>query len=171
MSMINVVTSAGPFSYCTAYQIPNTSITYSNDGDGHFHQLAYIISGGATGEIRDTEDGAVVKTYKDKVKGDIVDMTPSQGKYHTTITGADGMAVIMFNPIPATRKLTLEIIEGSKTKTVTAGENRITIVCVSGPIIANDKTLETLQFAKVLPGQSVKLEVPVDCTCALVSEE
>lgn len=168
--MINVVTSAGPFSYCTAYQIPNTTITYHNDGDGHYHQIAYIISGGATGEIRNTADGPVIKTYTDKAKGDLVDMSPSQGKYHTTITGADGMAVIMFNPIPATRKLSVEVIEGTKTKTVTAGETRVTIVCVSGPITANGKTLETLQFAKILPGQSVKLEVPVDCTCALVSE-
>ena len=168
--MINVVTSAGPFSYCTAYQIPNTSITYFNDGDGHYHQLAYIISGSAKGEIRDTEDGAVVKTYENEVQGNTVDMSPSQGKYHTTITGADGMAVIMFNPIPATRKLTLEVIEGEKSKRVTAGDKRITIVCISGPVTANDKTLESLQFAKVLPGQSVALVVPKDSTCALVSE-
>jgi len=170
MSMINVVTSAGPFSYCTAYQIPNTSITYSNDGDGHFHQLAYIISGGATGEIRDTEDGPVVKTYKDKVKGDLVDMSPSQGKYHTTITGIDGMAVIMFNPIPATRKLTVEILEGAISKTVTAGENRITLVSISGPVYANSKTLDSLQFTKIMPGQSIRLDVPLNSTCALVSE-
>ena len=168
--MINVVTSAGPFSYCTAYQIPNTSITYLNDGDGHYHQLAYIISGGATGEIRATEDGAIIKTYKDKVKGDLVDMSPSQGKYHTTITAADGMAVIMFNPIPATRKLTVEILEGAVAKTVTAGENRITLVSISGPVYANSKTLDSLQFAKILPGQSIRLDVPVDSTCALVSE-
>ena len=132
--------------------------------------MASIISGGATGEIRDTEDGPVVKTYKDEVQGNTVDMSPSQGKYHTTITGADGMAVIMFNPIPATRKLTLEVIEGEKSKRVTAGDKRITIVCISGPVTANDKTLETLQFAKVLPGQSVALVVPKDSTCALVSE-
>jgi hypothetical protein len=168
--MINTVTDAGPFSYCTAYQFPHTTITYLNDGDGHFHQIAYIIEGGATGEIRNTEDGVATKTYNDKVQGDVVDMSPSQGKYHTTITGGTGMAVIMFNPIPATRKLTVEILEGVTSKTITAGDNRITIVCVIGPITANGKKLTNLQFAKVLPGNSVELVVPKDAVCALVSE-
>jgi len=170
MSMINTVTDAGPFSYCTAYQFPQTTITYLNDSDGHYHQLAYIIEGGATGEIRDTEGGAVIKTYKDKVQGDLVDMSPSQGKYHTTITGETGMAVIMFNPIPATRKLIVEIIKDSTTKTVTAGENRITLVCIIGPVTANGKEITNLQFAKILPGNSIELVVPKNAVCALVSE-
>lgn len=167
--MINTVTDAGPFSYCTAFQFPHTSITYLNDGDGHFHQLAYIIAGQADGEIRATPDSSILKKYTAEKAGNVVDMSPSQGRYHTTITGADGLGVIMFNPIPSTRKLTLDIIK-DETRTVTATDQRITIVCIIGPITANDKELTNLQFAKILPGNTVKLVVPKNSVCALVSE-
>ena len=119
--------------------------------------------------MRNVADGTVTKNYTDEKAGNIVDMSPSQGSYHTTITGEDGMGVIMFNPIPAIRKLTLEIVK-NETRTVTAKDKRITVVCIIGPVTANGKPLDTLQFAKVLPSNSVELVVPKNAVVALVSE-
>jgi hypothetical protein len=76
----------------------------------------------------------------------------------------------MFNPIPETRKLNIEIVKGGTTRTITAGENRIVIVCITGPIAANDKTLVSLQHAKIFPGKTVELILPENTVCALVSE-
>jgi redox-sensitive bicupin YhaK (pirin superfamily) len=77
---------------------------------------------------------------------------------------------MMFNPIPDSRNLKVDIVKGPATRTVTADASRTTIVCITGPITANDKTLVSLQHAKVFSGKTAELVVPENSVCALVTE-
>jgi hypothetical protein len=77
---------------------------------------------------------------------------------------------MFFNPIPDTRDLKVDILKGAGTHTITADETRKVIVCITGPIEANDKTLVSLQHAKIFPGKTVELTLPENTVCAVVSE-
>jgi hypothetical protein len=79
--------------------------------------------------------------------------------------------MIMFNPIPDSRELDIEIVKGPITKTVTAVDKRVTIVCITGPINANDKSIESLQHAKIFPGKTAELSLSEGTVCALVSDK
>ena len=78
---------------------------------------------------------------------------------------------MMFNPIPTTRNLNIEIVKGNTTKTITATDKRITIVSIIGPITVNDKTVESLQHVKVFPGKTVTIVMPEHTVCALVQDK
>ena len=52
---------------------------------------------------------------------------------------------------------------------VTATDKRITIVSIIGPVTANEKELITMQYATVFPGKTIKLDIPKNGVCALVS--
>ena len=86
-------------------------------------------------------------------------------------TKEQSLSTITFNPIPDTRELDVSIVKGPVTKTVTALDKRITIVCITGPINANDKSLKSLQHAKIFPNKSVELVMPDNTVCALVSDK
>jgi hypothetical protein len=77
----------------------------------------------------------------------------------------------MFNPIPTTRDLNIEIVKDTTTKIITAGNTRITLVCIIGPITVNDKTVESLQHVKIFPGKTVTITLPEYKVCALVQDK
>jgi len=77
---------------------------------------------------------------------------------------------MMFNPIPTTRGLNVEMVKGVTTKSVTATDKRITVVTIIGPITVNNKTVESLQYVKVFPGKTVEITLPEHTVCALVSD-
>jgi redox-sensitive bicupin YhaK (pirin superfamily) len=101
----------------------------------------------------------------------LLDVSASKNKYVITTTENSSLSMMMFNPIPATRDLNVEIVKGTTTKTVTAENNRITIVCIIGPITVNDKTVESLQHVKVFPGKTVTITLPEHTVCALVQDK
>lgn len=169
--ILNNAVNAGGFIYCMAYWSPNERITYFNDGDGHYHQYVYIVDGQGYGEARLTENGEIFKSDDTRRVGELLDLSDTKGMYHTTITKENSLNMIMFNPIPDTRVLNVEIVKGPITKTVVAEEKRITVVCITGPITANDKTLASLQHAKIFPGKSAELNLPENTVCALVSNK
>lgn len=169
--ILNNAVNAGGFIYCMAYWSPNERITYFNDGDGHYHQFAYIVDGEGYGEARLTENGEIFKSDNTRRVGELLDLSDTKGMYHTTITKEHSLNMIMFNPIPNTRVLNVEIVKGPITKTVVAEEKRITVVCITGPITANDKTLASLQHAKIFSGKTVELVLPENTVCALVSDK
>ena len=94
----------------------------------------------------------------------------TKGCFHETTTTDTGLTVVMFNPIPDTRVLDVEILKGASKHTITATDTRKTLVCITGPIQANDKELVTLQHAKIFPGKTVELTLPENTVCAIVSE-
>jgi hypothetical protein len=169
--ILNNAVNAGGFIYCMAYWSPNERITYFNDGDGHYHQYVYIVDGEGYGEVRLTENGEIFRSDNTKRVDELLDLSDTKGMYHTTVTKEQSLNMIMFNPIPDTRILDVEIIKGPITKTVIATDKRITVVCITGPITANDKTLASLQHAKIFPGKTAELNLPENTVCALVSDK
>lgn len=169
--ILNNAVNAGGFIYCMAYWSPNERITYFNDGDGHYHQYVYIVDGEGYGEVRLTENGEIFRSDNTKRVDELLDLSDTKGMYHTTVTKEQSLNMIMFNPIPDTRILDVEIIKGPITKTVTTTDKRVTVVCITGPITANDKTLASLQHAKIFPGKTAELNLPENTVCAMVSDK
>jgi len=168
--ILNNAVNAGGFIYCMAHFSPNESNTYHNQGNGHFHQYLYIVDGQGIVENRETADGPAIRREEGNGVGMLVDLTATRGLFHTTITNETSLTVILFNPIPETRNLKVEIIKGEQSQIITADDNRKVIVCITGPVIANNKTLMSLQHAKIFPGKTVELAVPKHSVCAIVSE-
>lgn len=168
--ILNNAINAGNFIYCMAHFSPNESNTYHNQGNGHFHQYLYIVDGQGIVENRETADGPAIRREEGNGVGMLVDLTATRGLFHTTITNENSLTVILFNPIPETRNLKVEIIKGEQSQIITANDNRKVIVCITGPVIANNKTLMSLQHAKIFPGKTVELAVPKHSVCAIVSE-
>ena len=169
--ILNNAINAGNFIYCMAHFSPNESNTYHNQGNGHFHQYLYIVDGQGIVENRETADGPAIRREEGNGVGMLVDLTSTRGLFHTTITNENSLTVILFNPIPDTRILDVEIITGPITKIVTATDKRVTVVCITGPITANDKLLASLQHAKIFSGKTAELNLPENTVCALVSDK
>ena len=171
--ILNHAVNVGGFLYCVTYQGPYTTYTYFNDNDGHYHHWLYIIDGRAEAEDRISNDLSTppVSTRTGDSAGDLLNVSSGKGHYVTTTTTDVGLSMIMFNPIPATRELDVEMVKGNTTKTVTAGDRRITLVCILGPITVNNKTVESLQHVKIFPGKSVEIILPEHTVCALVQDK
>ena len=167
--ILNNAVNAGNFVYCMAYFGPNETNTYFNDGHGHYHQCIYIVDGYGSGTITNGQ-GDVLAFDDAKRPGQLIDLSMTKGTYHTTKTTDSGLTVIMFNPIPDTRVLKVDILKGAGKHTITADETRKVIVCITGTIQANDKNLVSLQHAKIFPGKTVELTLPENTVCAIVTE-
>lgn len=167
--ILNNSVNAGNFIYCMAYFGPNETNSYYNIGHGHYHQCIYIVDGQGTGCIKD-ESGNVLAQDNTNRQGQLIDLSMTKGYFHETTTTNTGLTVVMFNPIPDTRILDVEILKGASSHTITATDKRKTLVCITGPIQANDKELVTLQHAKIFPGKTVELTLPENTVCAVVSE-
>lgn len=169
--ILNNSVNAGNFIYCMAYFSPNESHVYLNDGNGHHHQYSYIIDGSAEVKMSLTPDGEPVYFNNDEVPGTLFCHDEFLGMYHSIVTNDKHLSIINFNPIPSTRNLNIEIVKGPTTKTIIADEKRITVVCINGPITANEKSLVSAQHAKIFPGKTVELVLPENTVCALVSDK
>jgi hypothetical protein len=168
--ILNNAINAGGFIYCMAYFGPHETNAYFNDGDGHYHQYVYLLDGRGSGTITDNI-GNIISHRDDDSQGKLIDLQQFKSMTHTTKTQDQSLSVISFNPIPDTRILNVEIVKGPIMKTVTASDRRITVVCITGPIIANDKTLASLQHAKIFPGKTAELLLSEGTVCALVSDK
>jgi hypothetical protein len=168
--ILNNAVNTGPFIYCMAYFGPHETNQYFNGGNGHYHQCLYIVQGQGRGTITD-KDNNVVSQRDDDSQGKLIDLQAFKDMTHTTETQDQPLSLISFNPIPDTRLLDVEIIKGPQTKTVTADKERVTVVCITGPITANGKSLASLQHAKVFPEKSAELNLPKNSIVALVSNK
>jgi len=169
--ILNNAINAGGFIYCAAYFSPQEKYSYFNSGDGHFHQYSYIVEGKAIITMSKTSDGDIIYQNDSDVPGTLFNHDAFIDTYHTITTKDTSLSIINFNPIPATRNLNIDIIKGPYTKIITAEGKRITIVCITGPIIANNKNLDSMQHAKIFPNKSVELNLPEGTVCALVSDK
>ena len=169
--ILNNAVNAGGFIYCAAYFGPHETQIYFNNGDGHHHQYSYIVEGSAEVKMSLTPDSDPIYFNDSDIPGTLFCHNEYIGMYHSVKTKDKSLSIINFNPIPSTRNLTVEIIKGPIIKTISADEKRITIVCVTGPISANDKNLASMQHAKIFPGKTVELNLPESTVCALVSDK
>lgn len=168
--VINNAISAGEFVYCASYWSPNETNFYHNEGDGHYHQWAYVLDGFGFGEIWQTKDGPVLLKEHNKQSGQLIDLTPTKGLYHLTYTREHSLSMVLFNPIPSTRNLKVEILRGPQSRTLTTTDNRLTVVCLTGPVTINDKQVESLQHSKIFPNKQATIVLTNGSVCALVSQ-
>jgi hypothetical protein len=169
--ILNNAVNAGGFIYCAAYIGPHEKQVYFNDGDGHHHQYSYIVEGSAEVKMSLTPDSDPVYFNDGDVPGTLFCHDEYKGMYHSLTTKDKSLSIINFNPIPVTRNLNIEILKGSTIKIITATDRRITVVCINGPVTANDKTLASMQHAKIFPGKTAELNLPESSVCALVSDK
>ena len=132
--ILNNAVNTGSFIYCAAYFSPQEKYSYFNQGNGHYHQYSYIVAGSAVVEVTEVADGPVLHRNDNYVPGTLFDESSTKGQYHYITTQEDSLSIIMFNPIPDTRNLDVEIVNGPINKTITAVDQRITVVCITGPM-------------------------------------
>lgn len=167
--IINNAVNVNSFVYCSVYQGPNETTNYYNSGNGHFHESIYLVEGEASYTAADTEVESPNDVYLPLVTDKLTDITHSKGKYVITKTGAAGASMIMLNPIPENKQLAVEIVKGAQTVTVTAKEQRITVICITGPVTIKGKVLQSMQYAVVFANTSTTLVLPENTICALVT--
>ena len=159
------------FTYCLVYQGANETTNYYNSNDGHYHQKMYMIEG--TMDIQISRTNEVFKTLfalEKPVADTMYDTSHTKDMYITAKTGDTSAAMIFFNPIPTTKELNVEIIKDAQILEVTATDTRKTIVCITGSIDINGKTLNSMQHAVVFPGKTATLTIEQNKICAIVSE-
>lgn len=184
---INTFAKVGEFGFCTTYCEPYTDYTYINDGTGHYHVASYVVDGEGQAESRPTSDNSGAPGYVQELKKgnlyllkaptDVDVFGPhghdGRGVWVRTTTEDTGMLQVLFNPIPEERKLEFEVVKGKDIQSikVTAEEKRKTIVCVQSYVMAKDKRIDSGQFAKVLPGNSVDVELSTGSVIIIVTSE
>ena len=109
--ILNNAVNAGGFIYCMASFTPWEYNEYHNIGDGHYHQWCYIINGWGKSELKDL-DGNVLRTVEEKTRpNDLIDLTPTKDLLHCTTVFESPLSMILFNPIPDTRNIRVEIVK------------------------------------------------------------
>jgi len=169
--MINNDVIAGNFFYCVNHWFPGDSKKYHNSGNLFYHQYSYLIDGSCSIEFRDTEDGEVVTTIDSAtaIANGTERLLDHTGiPLYETISTDDGVTIMFISPTDITKPITAELKKAG-THTIVATDKRITIVCVRGPVQANEQELINMQYAVVLPGKSAELIIPENGICALVS--
>lgn len=162
--------NARSFICCVAFQSPNETITYFNDQIGHYHQSIYMISGDMDTFPSDTPELLPnAKNYPLKA-GNFYDISHTKGKYIISKTYLEGASFAMFNPIPTDRILRIEILRDKQTKEISTTNKRTTIVCLTGPVEANGKKINSMQFATVFENKKALLTMETNTICALVHE-
>jgi hypothetical protein len=167
--MISNDVTAGNFYYCVNHWFPLQSKTFYNavDSSDGYHQYSYLIDGTCVGEFRDSADGKLVDSVNLSAENNpLLDHT-QYSKYETIKTDT-GATLIFFSPINNDKPIKVEL-KKEGTYDITAADSRITIVCIIGPVTANDKELSTMQYATVFQDKTAKLVIPKNGVCALVS--
>lgn len=167
--ILNLSVKAHSFVYCSVYQGPNETTVYHNSGHGHFHQDIYIVEGKSYYTITDTNSLSGGESFTEISAKNKYDLTAYKDKYVITKTKDVGCSMMMFNPIPDTKKLNIEIIDKPQSMHVSAGEDRITIVCITGPITVKEKQLNSMQYAVIFPNTTHEVIIPENSICALVT--
>lgn len=161
--------NANGFIFCSVYQGPNETTLYFNDGEGQYHQQIYIIEGAVDTYPSDTEVLPTDAVNMPLSAGNLYDISHTKGKYVTGKTQANGASMVMFNPVPMDRKLDVKILKDAQTVQIAATDKKVTIVCLTGPVLVNDKEVGSMQFVRLYPGKSATLTLDEGNICAIVS--
>lgn len=171
MILVNSV-NAGEFIYCTSHVSTNEVLSYINQGDGHFHQYAYLIEGNGTLQLTNPATNEVLffdETESSASTGALLDFTKTNGWGFVTTTKNTPLSMMTFNPLPATRNLNVEIVKGENVRTITNENKRNTVVVIAGNITANDRPVTSLQHVKIFPGKTATITSYVDSVYAIVT--
>lgn len=160
---------AGNFYYCVNHWFPHQSKKFYNsiESTKGYHQYSYVIDGKCIGEFRDSENGTIVQTIEStSLDNSFLDHS-GLPKYETVSTD-EGVTMMFFSPMNNSKPISVQI-KNQGTYDITTSDKRITIVCIIGPVSANDKELISMQHAVVFQGKTAKLTIPENGVCALVS--
>lgn len=139
-----------------------------NSNDGYYSQSFFVVHGSGTYHVRDTQDGAETSTTVPAV-GQFHDVSASYDKYHCLEAGADGLAVVFFNPLPVTGTLSFEVLNAGTHTVNNTTETDKNVVCVNGPITIGDKELVAHRYGKIQPGQTFTVTVPTNSLAIVVT--
>jgi hypothetical protein len=160
------------FIYSLTYQGPHETTVYLNDNTGYYRSHIYMIEGEIDAYESNTETPSdldlMIKTKL--VRGTLYDSSHTKGKYIIAKTLENGAAMVMINPVPADRRMDVEILKDKQTIEINATDKKITIICLTGPIDVNGKTLKTTQYAVVLQNKSATITMEDNTICALVTD-
>ena len=151
---------------CFAYQGPNQTTTYFNDNIGHFHRYVYVLDGKIDTEVT-PENSTVPDSSLLLLSKEFYDIAHTKGKNIKGITGETGAAMVFFNPIRA-EDISVEIVKDKQTLKLKVTE-RTSIVCLTGPIEANGKPINEMQFATLPLNKTVTLDMQDGAICAIVT--
>ena len=171
--IINNAVNAGPFVYCGIAYSPNTKTVYHNAGEGHYQSHIYVLAGSAVAYDRTIEDTSFlpVATRSGDLPGTLIDVSEGRDRWIETVAGDQGLMIVMFHPIPSSRELDIEILKEGLHR-ISATDKRKTIVVMDGKVDTNSgKKLESLQFAKLLPGNSVEINIHTGGVVAVVQDK
>ena len=152
---------------CFAYQSPNETSNYLNDNLGHFHRYVYLTDGTIYTEVTPPGSSVPDSTLQ-LVPNELYDIVYTKGKTIKGVTTDVGASMIFFNPVPMDSNISVEIIKGIQTRKIKATE-RTTVICLKGSIEANDKPINTMQFATLPLNKSVTLNLLDGAICAIVT--
>ena len=167
--IINYNISTNSFIFCNVYQGPHETTAYLNQGNGHFHEYVYVVEGSATAGFSLTETADESVAFNPITQDSLYNIEDSRGKYVITKTENSGISFAMFNPIPDTKHLAVEIVKGEQIIEVTATDQRKTIVCIQGKTTVNDKKLACMQYAVVFEDTGATLTLQDKAICAIVT--
>lgn len=143
-----------------------------NNNDGYYSQTLYVVHGSGEYHLRETQQGEETTTNLPS-PGEFLDISENYDKYHCLEAGADGLAVVFFNPIPLTNTLNISKLTSGESHDITATDKNKIIVCISGPISIGGgdigKTLVAHQHAKVKPGQTYSVSIPANSIAVVVT--
>lgn len=133
------------------------SFTSANtSADGIFSQLGYCASGSA---ILYDMDG----NYKLKFEtGKLYDVRDFYNKDFYITAEENGGTWICINPTPANKFYKGSILEPDTVRTIKGSEKEQVVLCLSGKITINDKSLNQFQYARILKGKTAKISVDSD---------
>lgn len=167
--MIGNDVTAGNFYYCVNHWFPHQSKKFHNSVDSidGYHQYSYLIDGTCIGEFRDSENGALTHSVNLSTENNPL-LNHGQYSDFETIKTDTGATLVFFSPINNDKPIKVELKKAG-TYDIAANDKRITIVCIIGPVTANDKELISMQHAVVFQGKTAKLTIPEKGVCALVT--
>ena len=122
--------------------------------DGTFSQVNYCIFGKC--DLYDSSDNLVDEI----VEGDSYDGTEYYGKGYKCVTPENiGGSWFSINPLPATKIYDFEVLGEDDTRTIVGDGIERTIICVTGSMTVNDKTLTEKQYARILNGKTANITI------------
>lgn len=161
--------NANGFIYCSVYQSPNETTTYHNDNVGEYHAAIYMLEGNLDTYPSETEILASDAVNAPLAQGQLYDISNTRGKFVIAKTGNAGASMVMFNPVPADKNLNIKIVDTPQNVEIDSSAGKVTIVCLTGPVTVNGKTVNSMEFVRVYQGVPATLIVNEDSICALVS--
>ena len=149
------------FVLCAGSLGPGEQYTFTNTGDGDVNQIVYTLAGGGI----DEQDGVVIHFNA----GEITDVSSFANKPYLGTPGAEGVTWMCINPLPATKRYEHRLAPIGDS-TFISNTPECHVICASEtPIVCNGKTIQKFNYARILNGNTVNLNVPTGAAALIIT--